>query len=57
MLSEDMLDVDGRVQLVARVARGRSELLMPPTRVTAGNYISWSLEHDLKHSSVATFPM
>ena len=57
MLSEDMLDVDGRVQLVARVAGGRSELLMPPTRVTAGNYISWSLEHDLKHSSVATFPM
>jgi hypothetical protein len=57
VLSEDMLDVDGRVQLVARVAGGRSELLMPSTRVTAGNYISWSLEHDFAHSSVATFPM
>jgi len=57
VLSEDMLDVDGRVQLVARVAGGRSEMLMPPTRVTAGNYISWSLEHDFSHSSVATFPL
>jgi len=52
-----MLDVDGRVQLVARIAGGRGEMLMPPTRVTAGNYISWSLEHDFAHSSVATFPM
>jgi hypothetical protein len=57
VLSEDMLDVDGRVQLVARIAGGRGEMLMPPTRVAPGNYISWSLEHDFAHSSVATFPM
>jgi hypothetical protein len=57
VLSDDMLDVDGRVQLVARVEGKRDEMLMPATRVPAGNYISWSLEHDFSHSSVATYPL
>lgn len=57
MLSDDMLDVDGRVQLVARVEGSRSETLMPAMRVPPGNYISWSVEHDFAHSSVATFPL
>ena len=57
VLSDDMLDVDGRVQLVARVEGKTDELFMQPTRVPAGNYISWSLEHDFAHSSVATYPL
>jgi|GEM_PF-6493785 len=57
VLTEDMLDVDGRIQLVARVEGKRDELRMQPTRVPAGNYLSWSLEHDFTHSSIATFPL
>lgn len=57
VLSDDMLDVDGTVQLVARVEGKRHELLMQPTRVPKGNYISWSLERDFSRSSVATFPL
>lgn len=57
VLSDDMLDVDGRVQLVARVEGSRVETFMPATRVPPGNYVAWSLEHDFTHSSVATFPL
>ena len=52
-----MLDVDGRVQLVARVEGKHDELLMQPVRVPAGNYLSWSLERDFTQSSVATYPL
>ena len=57
VLSPDMLDVDGRVQLVARVEGKHDELLMQPVRVPAGNYLSWSLERDFTQSSVATYPL
>ena len=57
VLSPDMLDVDGRVQLVARVEGRHDELLMQPVRVPAGNYLSWSLERDRTQSSVATYPL
>lgn len=57
VLSEDMLDIDGRVQLVARVEGKPDEILMQPMRVPAGNYLSWSLEHDFAHASVATYPL
>lgn len=57
VLTDDMLDVDGRIQLVARIEGKRDELRMQPTRVPAGNYLSWSLEHDFTHSSIATFPL
>lgn len=57
VLSDDMLDVDGRVQLVARVEGRQREVFMQPMRVPAGNYISWSLDRDFSTSSVATYPL
>ena len=57
VLSPDMLDVDGRVQLVARVEGRHDELLMQPVRVPAGNYLSCSLKRDRTQSSVATYPL
>jgi hypothetical protein len=32
-------------------------LLMQPMRVPNGNYVDWSLESDIGHSTVAYFPM
>jgi hypothetical protein len=56
-VTEDMLDVDGRLQLAARVQGKPAVLLMQPLRVPSGNYVDWSLENDLNHSTVAYFPM
>jgi hypothetical protein len=56
-VTEDMLDVDGRLQLAARVEGKPTVLLMQPLRVPSGNYVDWSLESDIGHSTVAYFPM
>ena len=56
-VTEDMLDVDGRLQLAARVQGKPTVLLMQPLRVPSGNYVDWSLESDIGHSTVAYFPM
>lgn len=56
-VTEDMLDVDGRLQLAARVQGKPAVLLMQPIRVPNGNYVDWSLERDIGRSTVAYFPM
>ena len=56
-VSEDMLDVDGRLQLAARVQGRPTVTLMQPLRVPRGNYVDWSLEKELGHSTVSFFPM
>jgi len=56
-VSEDMLDVDGRLQLAARIQGKPTVMLMQPLRVPKGNYVDWSLENDIGHSTVSFFPM
>ena len=56
-VTDDMLDVDGRLQLAARVQGKPGVLLMQPLRVPSGNYVDWSLENDIGRSTVAYFPM
>jgi len=56
-VTDDMLDVDGRLQLAARIQGKPTVLLMQPLRVPSGNYVDWSLEHDIGRSTVAYFPM
>jgi hypothetical protein len=56
-VTEDMLDVDGRLQLAARIQGRPTVLLMQPLRVPSGSYVDWSLENDIGHSTVAYFPM
>lgn len=56
-VTEDMLDVDGRLQLAARVQGKPAMLLMQPLRVPSGNYVDLSLERDIGRSTVAYFPM
>jgi hypothetical protein len=57
VVSEDMLDVDGRLQLAARVQGRPALLLMQPLRVPNGNYVDWSLENDIGRSTVSFFPL
>jgi hypothetical protein len=57
VVSEDMLDTDGRLQLAARIQGKPTLLLMQPLRVPTGNYVDWSLENDIGHSTVSFFPM
>jgi len=57
VVSEDMLDTDGRLQLAARVQGRPTVMLMQPLRVPNGNYVDWSLENDIGHSTVSFFPM
>jgi hypothetical protein len=57
VVSEDMLDVDGRLQLAARVQGKPALLLMQPLRVPNGNYVDWSLENDIGRSTVSFFPL
>jgi hypothetical protein len=57
VVSQDMLDVDGRLQLAARVQGRPTVTLMQPLRVPHGNYVDWSLEKDIGHSTVSFFPM
>jgi len=55
-VTDDMLDVDGRLQLAARVQGKPGVLLMQPLRVRSGNYVDWSLENDIGRSTVAYSP-
>ena len=57
VVSQDMLDTDGRLQLAARIQGKPTLLLMQPVRVPAGNYVDWSLEHDVSRSTVSYFPL
>jgi hypothetical protein len=57
VVSEDMLDIDGRLQLAARVQGKPALLLMQPLRVPNGNYVDWSLENDIGRSTVSFFPL
>jgi hypothetical protein len=57
VVSEDMLDVDGRLQLAARIQGKPALLLMQPLRVPNGNYVDWSLEKDIGRSTVSFFPL
>jgi hypothetical protein len=57
VVSEDMLDVDGRLQLAARIQGKPALLLMQPILVPNGNYVDWSLEKDIGRSTVSFFPL
>jgi hypothetical protein len=57
VVSDDMLDTDGRLQLAARIQGKPTLLLMQPLRVPAGNYVDWSLENDVSRSTVSFFPL
>ncbi|MDQ2765878.1 MAG: hypothetical protein M3Y30_01870, partial [Gemmatimonadota bacterium] len=57
VVSPDMLDIDGRLQLAARVQGKPTLLLMQPLRVPEGNYVDWSLENDVSRSTVSFFPL
>jgi hypothetical protein len=57
VVSEDMLDTDGRLQLAARIQGNPALLLMQPLRVPSGNYVDWSLENDIARSTVSFFPL
>ena len=57
VVSQDMLDIDGRLQLAARIQGKPTLLLMQPLRVPAGNYVDWSLENDVSRSTVGYFPL
>jgi len=57
VVSSDMLDTDGRLQLAARI-QGRPALtLMQPLRVPEGNYVDWLLENDVTRSTVSFLPL
>jgi hypothetical protein len=57
VVSDDMLDTDGRLQLAARIHGKPTLLLMQPLRVPEGNYVDWSLENDITRSTVSFFPL
>lgn len=57
LITEDMLDTGGRLQLAARVQGKRDMLVMDPVRVPTGDYLDWSLENDFTRSSVGYFPL
>jgi hypothetical protein len=57
LLTDDMLDSDGRLQLAARIQGQREVRLMDPMRVPEGDYVHWSLENDFTRWSVAVYPL
>lgn len=57
LVTDDMLDTDGRLQLAARVQGKRDIFLMDPVRVPSGDLVDWSLENDVGRSSVGYFPL
>jgi hypothetical protein len=57
VVSAEMLDTDGRLQLAARIQGKPTVLLMQPLRVPDGNYVDWSLENDFGRSTVSFFPL
>ena len=57
VVTPDMLDDGGRLQLAARIQGKKDMMYMQPLRVPDGNYVDWSLENDFTHSSVSFFPL
>lgn len=57
LVTEDMLDSDGRLQLGARIQGKRDMLIMDPVRVPSGDYLDWSLESEFGRSSVGYYPL
>lgn len=57
LVTEDMLDTDGRLQLAARIQGKRDMLIMDPVRVPSGDYLDWSLENEVGRSTVGYFPL
>jgi len=57
LVSEDMLDTDGTLQLAARIQGQRDMIVMDPVRVPSGDYLDWSLENEFGRSSVGYFPL
>ena len=57
VVSQDMLDNNGRLQLAARIHGKPTMLLMQPLRVPAGNFVDWSLENNVGRSTVSLFPL
>jgi hypothetical protein len=57
LVSEDMLDIDGTLQLAARIQGRRDMIVMDPVRVPSGDYLDWSLENELGRSSVGYYPL
>jgi hypothetical protein len=57
LVSEDMLDTDGTLQLAARIQGRRDMIVMDPVRVPSGDYLDWSLENELGRSSVGYYPL
>lgn len=57
VVSPDMLDTDGRLQLAARIQGRPDVMLMQPLRIPDGDYVDWSLEKDFGHSTIGYFPL
>jgi hypothetical protein len=57
LVTDDMLDTDGRLQLGARIQGKRDMLIMDPVRVPSGDYLDWSLESEFGRSSVGYYPL
>jgi hypothetical protein len=57
LVSEDMLDTDGTLQLAARIQGRRDMIVMDPVRVPSGDYVDWSLEDELGRSSIGYYPL
>jgi ethanolamine utilization protein EutA (predicted chaperonin) len=57
LVSEDMLDTDGTLQLAARIQGRRDMIVMDPVHVPSGDYLDWSLENELGRSSVGYYPL
>ncbi len=57
LVTEDMLDTDGKLQLGARIQGRRDMLIMDPVRVPSGDYVDWSLENEFGRSSLGYYPL
>jgi hypothetical protein len=57
LVSEDMLDTDGTLQLAARIQGRRDMIVMDPVRVPSGDYVDWSLEDEFGRSSIGYYPL
>lgn len=57
LVSEDMLETDGTLQLAARIQGRREMIVMDPVRVPSGDYVDWSLEDEFGRSSIGYYPL
>ncbi|MGH7622442.1 MAG: hypothetical protein ACREMU_08905 [Gemmatimonadaceae bacterium] len=57
LITDDMLDTDGRIQLAARIQGRRDMLIMDPVRIPNGDLLDWSLENDTARSTLGYFPL